>query len=342
MALRPDLYKRLEQCFGSVEIIHEDEPIEATEMIDPYASEDEEGRVCLDVSRWGETYAICCPFCCDYKPRLHINHMWNYKVEGQRYSPYFHLVKCFNMECMKQPGRKRQLWEVIDDQLGQYSFNYVKPGKKRDKKKLDVVTPPGRLIRLSQLPETHDANKYLRSRDFDPLEIERFYRVTWCVDPISDEFSKAGNRLLIPIYMRNKAVGWQARAVDNSHPKYYNLRDMPKSDMLYNYDTALSYPYCVITEGVTDVWRIGPEAICLFGKTATPSQLNLISSAWRSKAVVLALDPDAKEQSSRLFYDLQRMVTKAVQVQLPEGKDPADLPREDIRKMIDDALTKQE
>lgn len=339
MALRPELYDRLVATFGSVEIVREGEAISGRLVLDPYSrAEDGSQQAMFEVDDWGETYVVRCPMCGDHKPRLHINHMWGYRDPEFPAVSYFGLVKCFNEECMRQPGKKKQLWDVINDRFGYYALNYVKPGKPKEKRAV-VVTPPGRLLRLSSLPATHAANVYLRQRGFDPIELERTYRVTWCVDPFEDEFRKAGNRLLIPVYFRGKAVGWQARAIEPwDEPKYYNMRGLPKRDLLYNYDVAVGYPYGIVVEGVTDVWKTGPDAVAVFGKTASPAQLQLLSSAWRNRMVVCLLDGEASAEADKLAYDVSRVVSRVVVVRLPPKVDPGSMDRVELRKLIDSNL----
>ncbi len=61
--------------------------------------------------------------------------------------------------------------------------------------------------------------------------------------------------------MHGIRVGWQARYVGEPRyrdmPKYYTCPGMPKSQLLYNFDSTMTKPFVVLVEGITDVWRIG-------------------------------------------------------------------------------------
>ena len=79
-------------------------------------------------------------------------------------------------------------------------------------------------------------------------------------------------------------VGWQARAAfdcdwkTSKYPKYYTAPGTPRKNILYNFGNAKNYKSIVVTEGVTDVWRIGPQAVCTLGASMSAAQTQLILS----------------------------------------------------------------
>jgi DNA primase len=101
--------------------------------------------------------------------------------------------------------------------------------------------------------------------------------------------------------------------------------------MLYNFDNAVQQPFVVICEGVTDVWRIGLEAVALFGKTLSPTQAQLICAHW--KTVIILLDGDALDAAREIAARLSGVSSKLI-VPLPADTDPADFDRGPLREFV--------
>jgi DNA primase len=108
--------------------------------------------------------------------------------------------------------------------------------------------------------------------------------------------------------------------------------------MLYNFDTASKQPYVVVVEGVPSVWRIGPAAVCLFGKTMSLYQQTTIATTWGRKPVVLMLDHDAKAEMEQGTAALKARGVDVRPVFLPDSRDPADYDAVDIEGLISNAL----
>jgi DNA primase len=109
---------------------------------------------------------------------------------------------------------------------------------------------------------------------------------------------------------------------------------MQKSKLLYNFDNAASQPFAVIVEGVTSVWRLGGGAVCLFGKSMSMHQQNLIARTWVNKPVFLLLDNDAKAEMERARTVLTQHGMTVVSVDLPDARDPADYALGDITDLL--------
>jgi DNA primase len=155
--------------------------------------------------------------------------------------------------------------------------------------------------------------------------------VAYCEEAAA-EYPLVNGRIITPVTMNGECVGWQARAPFECDwgarhiPKYYNLPGMPKTSMLYGYDQAVGEPFCIVVEGVTDVWRVGVGAIATFGKTLSFSQAELIYQNW--KKVVIAYDSDAHEYVERAKMMLESKMD-VVPMLLPSG-DPASIPNEEF------------
>jgi hypothetical protein len=140
--------------------------------------------------------------------------------------------------------------------------------------------------------------------------------------------------------MDGELVGWQCRYIGDidwkkaGFAKYYTRPGMPKRLMFYNYDQAKKYPLVVLTEGISDVWAVGPQAIAMLGKKLHASQERLLCSTWGKGLVVLLLDPDAKSETDDLVARLEHKFTGGVVPIYLTEQDPGELDRDAIWAII--------
>jgi len=90
---------------------------------------------------------------------------------------------------------------------------------------------------------------------------------------------------------------------------------------------------------VTDVWRIGPQAVCTLGATLTQQQQELFKSSFQDFAGVLLFDPDVEAQIKSKVLPLVSHLNSELKsgfcwVNLPEGSDPGSMARGDLREYI--------
>jgi len=161
------------------------------------------------------------------------------------------------------------------------------------------------------------------------------------------------NRLMFPIRdARGRTLGFGARALDDSLPKYINSPQTPlfdKSNILYGIDLALSairqQDMAVIVEGYIDVITAHQNGIsnvlASMGTSITEKQVSTIKKLTRN--LVLALDADtAGEEAMLRGIRHENTLNAEVKVMiLPEGKDPDDVIREDSKtwqQLVEKAL----
>ena len=237
------------------------------------------------------------------------------------------------------------------------------PEKKVQK---DVYPPsfdPTQIQSLKGLPEDNPAIVYLRSRNFDPRELDEDFGFRYCAS--GRRFPKApfdaSNTLIIPMYVNTRFVGWQARLLYDPKkvsedvlqalgyterkddgtikrpPKYMTSPGLRKQEILYNADWAKQFDTVVVTEGVFDCIRVGRQGVATLGKLVSESQKKMLLSLW--KTVVLLLDPDAQETQMKLAAELTRPGgPRIVQLELKGYKDAGDCPREELWRQINAAL----
>ncbi|MFC2007161.1 DNA primase [Chloroflexota bacterium] len=149
------------------------------------------------------------------------------------------------------------------------------------------------------------------------------------------------SRLIFPIRdNRGRTIGFGARALDDSQPKYLNSPQTPlfdKSSILYGIDLAASairqHDMAIIVEGYIDVITAHQNGInnvvASMGTAVTETQVAMLKKL--SKNLVLALDADiAGEEAMLRGVSYENILNAEVRViTLPEGKDPDDVIKED-------------
>ena len=103
--------------------------------------------------------------------------------------------------------------------------------------------------------------------------------------------------------------------------------------ILYRHPASVS-DYGICVEGVTDVWRIGPQSFALLGIGFSEVQIALIAEIY--KRIILLLDPDPQAQVRALEM---KIALRAFGVQvdiynLPDGRDPAELTRRETSFLV--------
>ena len=293
-----------------------------------------------------------CPYCNDTKHRLYINHKWGHEDKFGNYNR--HLTICYNEGCLSHPGRVEDLMMKITATRHELAQAKILPGVKAPTPEDLVVDWPGYVIPVEDLPDTHKAVQYLRSRNFDPAFIGRFYNVHYCESSI---FYLARDRLVIPLYIDKKMVGWQCRYIGEINwkgptapVKYYNNPNLPRRRVVYNFGNAIKYRTMVIMEGVTDVWSLGPMGVSTLGSFMSEDQRTRIVKACRGdeNSAVLLYDPDVKDDKQK-WPGIKKMIDKLkremrgrfADVWLPTGRDPGSLDRTFLRQYIADEARKQ-
>ncbi len=150
-------------------------------------------------------------------------------------------------------------------------------------------------------------------------------------------------RLMFPIRdARGHVLGFGARVLDDSLPKYINSPQTPlfdKSSILYGLDLAAAairqQDMAVIMEGYIDVITAHQNninnVVASMGTSVTEKQVSALKKLTRN--LVLALDADAAGEEAMLrgITHENTLDAEVRVVILPEGKDPDDVIREDPR-----------
>ena len=151
------------------------------------------------------------------------------------------------------------------------------------------------------------------------------------------------NRLMFPILDgRGRTIGFGARVLDDSLPKYLNSPQTPifdKSGSLYGINVARAairqQDMVVIVEGYMDVLQAHQNGfnnvIASMGTSVTEKQVTRLKRL--TKNVALALDADAAGEEAMLrCVGYENTLNAEIKViVLPEGKDPDDIIKKDAQ-----------
>lgn len=299
------------------------------------------------MEKWGECYRLNCPGCGDTRGRLFVCHRLGTSVQTPKGRILFSrtLYKCHNSKCdltawlagltSSKDYSKTALAANLPVQTGKAFSVFLK--------QLDKLPEPHRSL---QAVESVLVNRYLSDRGFDPSVLEAKYLIRAVLQDAaySNDKGEVLNirqpRVLIPIVQHRILVGWQARSIDPTEKKYKYLfpTGMQKSRWLYNLDQALMFPDILITEGITNVWRIGEDSIALFGKVLHYPQLRLMQLIWGFDGLaVVCLDEDTYESGADLnvasMLRESQAFPRGVSVLRLRGGDPAEHTHERMRQL---------
>ena len=338
MPLRPELYRRLKDKFRHIVIAHEGQ-----EMLYRY----ENGE--LKILQHGEEYHVNCPYCNDTRKRLYINHKWGVYDEVIQ-ARLLWLIHCFNESCFKYlPERKRALYNEVFDPMtsSPHAVDEVLEGSSEYEESKPAFMP-GEVVPIDQLPKDHAAAMYLLQRGFDLTQLSAYFGIGYCQQALIN-VQLAADRIFIPVYKDGVLVGWQARVIGDQRnkfiPKYYSMPGWRKGMFVYNHDMAKRFNHVVICEGPTDVWRYGPEAVCLFGKVPTCAQSAVLADNWETQILLLDSDVSDHELETvqiKLDQPHRQKPIKRIVVKLPPGQDPGSMNPAYMRSLVQAAASKEE
>lgn len=330
-------------------IVREDDP--GTYKVESVPSGFQQGRAKQSTASmidWGECISFNCPTCGDQRHRGYVSHRWNTRLANLQFSN--RLYKCHNEDCQK----RREFFEFFQNlQLpANYSTAAVQANSKTDGKE---IKESRYLIKTEELPWPNyvlsdprgpqDVSHYLMTRGFDIAELEATYGIrsvpagaVWKSEKCTVELRE--NRVLIPVYQHMHLIGWQARSVNPAEKKFKYLfpTGAQKRQWLYNFDTALLYPEVIIFEGVTNVWRTGPDAVACFGKGISAEQLTLMKLVWGfDGTAVICFDEDVYEKNLDIhlagLLNSQKVFPLGTSVLRLRGGDAATHTRERVRQL---------
>lgn len=209
--------------------------------------------------------------------------------------------------------------------------SYSIPDKKKKPAK-ELILPSG------LQPLTKRARKYLESRNFDPDLLATYWNLQ-----STNNIGPTKFRIFIPIYLSGQMVSWQARDVTgNSNLRYLGQSQdkeiISNKQTLYGVDSVPGRS-CVIVEGVTDVWRLGPGAVATFGIKYKAEQVSMLVRKFKTCHILYdPPDPQAHIQAKKLARDLSGYGREVVLWDAKTDLDPGDFKQDDADAFMRDTL----
>lgn len=213
-----------------------------------------------------------------------------------------------------------KLKSILDNLEGR---KYVEPILEPYELKKNTVLPESyRNIRSGNSVFSRSARKYLKNRGFEIIELSK---MGWgyCTN------GKYQGYIIMPFYVNNKLIYFNARRFLGSGPKFNNpdIEDfgLGKSMIIYNVDALYMYRKCFLFESVTNCATIGKQAIGTGGKKISNYQMNIIIKSPCEK-IIIGLDEDAIDDAIDVGIKLVNF--KKIKIMLfPQNKDVNDLGR---------------
>lgn len=172
--------------------------------------------------------------------------------------------------------------------------------------------------------------KYLLNRGFSRSTIRKYdLRGT-------PRNGRLAHRIVIPVYYGGQLVAWQARTIVNGSPKYLSSRVEESvydvKQILYNLDNC-PFRRAIITEGVTDVWRLGDHACATFGMGYSREQVLLMGERFDEVHILFDTGIEEEKRAEELAVELGGIGVHAEILSLDSTKDPGDMTPEQVRDL---------
>jgi hypothetical protein len=175
----------------------------------------------------------------------------------------------------------------------------------------------------------------LRGRGFDPERLKRLWGIS-----STGYTGYYAHRIFAPIVFGWQEVSFTCRSpIKQVRPRYLSCGEeaevIPHKHIVYGFDYAVEKRICVVVEGATDVWRLGPGAVALFGQDWTPEQVLLLANNF-DKAVVMLDASVSAHVKGKLANGLYAHGMWSVDVVDLAAGDPGDLSDEEAAEIMGD------
>ena len=205
-------------------------------------------------------------------------------------------------------GKFKLLKQDRDDRIGQKEFIYPSD--------------------INDLTRQHA--RYLKTRGFNPEKLVKEWGLK-STGPVSLLDGKNyGNRIIIPFTWNNMVVTFQGRSPNETN-KFKYLACNKEREIIHHkhllYGNQKHWQETgLVVEGVTDVWRMGPESCATLGIKYKLQQVSLLTKYFKTVAVGYdGGEKQALQQACKLIAELKFRGRNAFLIDLPTGKDPAQL-----------------
>lgn len=148
-------------------------------------------------------------------------------------------------------------------------------------------------------------------------------------------------RVIAPIVFHGRMVSYQGRDITGKQKLRWKAcaetdEVIHHKNIVYGYD-QIKGGTAVITEGMPNVWRLGPGSLATFGSKVTTSQVALLAEIPR-RIVWFDNDEAGKTNGEKLANLLASFPGQTDLVSYPEVKDPGELPQDEADDIMRELL----
>lgn len=269
-----------------------------------------------------------CPFCTG-NPGYHLG----YHIEGDYFSCWrcgWHPILPTIAALLKEP--KGKAIEIIKNYAG---ISLIRGLVKKAQVEVQSFTYPKGVIPLEKRHKF-----YLIQRGFAPEKLEQEWGIMGTAPSAMLGGIDYKHRIFIPIKWEGVVVSFLCRDITGRSDRRYLV--CPEARELVNIKkTIYVHPeykeaFAVVVEGVTDVWKLGREAVGVYGVKYTPAQVRAIHNRFKGGFVLFDGDVAGQMAARKLVADLNFRGGRWFNHCLDKGIDPGGLAQGAASSLITD------
>lgn len=293
------------------------------------------------ISNSGNYYRACCKLHDGDNPSSFVINvetgLWSCHTGGCGSGSIFHLVQ--KLDEITFPEAVHKIAKILSIDINDLEITAKTKQDKKELKAFLEALKRNNTYEMEAFEPIGDEKKVKKFKGFNLSTIEHFgltYFETFYSKNSKDEVVIQRDVLGFPIIREGVRVGYSLRATrPDAKIKWMHQPSSIKTGLLlYNYDNVIGADEVIVVEGITDVWayhEIGKKAVATYGAHLSEEQYRMLMRL--GSKLVFSFDGDnAGRTASRKAYDLFHKTSDISFVTLPEGKDPENIPREDLKK----------
>ncbi len=264
---------------------------------------------------------VCCPYCGDtgYHGGFNLN------------SGGWSCWKCRHVKKRTTRTVIQTLTNVSWNEVSEIMLNFFK-GFGSTGKLIDTAIEKIPFVLPGTLPMKQMTLDYISNRNFDVDAVTAQYGLL-CGGYEGDY----AYRVIVPVWYNNQIVSFQTRGIfDSVTPRYKDcskkMARIYHKNILFNLDNCREN-WCILVEGVFDVFRIGNNCCCPFGIGYTTAQVVLLSDLF--DIIFVWFDPgeEAQEAAKNIGAELAALGTTVIIMPVP-GNDPGATDPEEVLEIM--------
>jgi hypothetical protein len=229
---------------------------------------------------------ITCPLCGD------VGFHGGFNVAGK----YYNCWKCGHqpLTLMVMKLAKIKSYTEAKKIIREYSVGFVAENKRKIAKAVECELPAG----WKHMDARH--RMYLSLRGYDPNDMQKHWGLLGTGPTGNYKF-----RIIAPVIVDGIMISYQGRDYTGRQELRYKACEID-NEVTHHKHVVYGIDYvkerCIIVEGITDVWRLGPGAVAMFGTAWTQEQLLFLKK--RVKGGVVLFDSDSTAKGEMLTAEL--------------------------------------